>query len=130
MVRRKDETGSGSPAEGGRRPSGTGEPEPTQKPKRFWAQHKAEAVLRLLRGEDIELLSRELGVTAAQLTQWREAFLASGAEGLKKRVSQEDAEVRRLKEMVGEQAMTIELLQEKLVRISSPRPLPHGRSRK
>jgi transposase-like protein len=130
MVRRKDETGSGFPAEGGRWPSGAGGPGPAQKPKRFWAQHKAEAVLRLLRGEDVELLSRELGVTAAQLTQWREGFLASGAEGLKKRESQEDAEVRRLKDMVGEQTMTIELLQEKLVRISSPRPLPHGRSRK
>ena len=33
-------------------------------PKRFWARHKTQAVLRLLRGEDIDLVSRELGVTA------------------------------------------------------------------
>ena len=31
--------------------------------KRFWARHKPQAVPRLLRGEDIDLLSRELGVT-------------------------------------------------------------------
>jgi hypothetical protein len=29
-------------------------------------------VLRLLRGEDLETLSRELGVTAATLSGWRE----------------------------------------------------------
>jgi hypothetical protein len=52
-----------SPVEGGCRPSGTGETKTA--PKRFWAQHKTEAVLRLLRGEDIETLSRELGVTGS-----------------------------------------------------------------
>jgi hypothetical protein len=35
------------------------------------------AVLRLLRGEDLELVSRSLGVTAATLTAWRDAFLAA-----------------------------------------------------
>jgi hypothetical protein len=34
---------------------------------RFFAKRKAEAVLRLLRGESLELLSRELGVTAGKL---------------------------------------------------------------
>jgi len=42
---------------------------------RFSAQRKRDAVLRLLRGEDLEFLSRELGVTAARLSQWREQFL-------------------------------------------------------
>ena len=35
-------------------------------------------LLRLLRGEDLETVSRGLGVTAATLTQWRDAFLAAG----------------------------------------------------
>jgi len=34
---------------------------------RFSARRKTEAVLRLLRGEDLDTLSRELGVTAATL---------------------------------------------------------------
>jgi transposase len=35
-------------------------------------------VLRLLKGEPIELVSRGLGVTAAALSAWRDAFLAAG----------------------------------------------------
>src|SRR5690349_17470626 len=37
---------------------------------RMSRQRKREAVLRLLRGEDLELVSRSLGVTAATLTGW------------------------------------------------------------
>ena len=36
---------------------------------------KRDAVLRLLRGEDLETVSRSLGVTAATLSGWRDAFL-------------------------------------------------------
>ena len=35
-------------------------------------QRKRDAVLRLLRGEDLEMLSRALSVTAATLTTWRD----------------------------------------------------------
>jgi hypothetical protein len=31
-----------------------------------------------LRGEDLETVSRSLGVTAATLSGWRDAFLAAG----------------------------------------------------
>jgi len=44
-------------------------------PKRFWAKHKVQVVLRLLRGEDIDLVSRDIGVPAATLTQWLDTFL-------------------------------------------------------
>ena len=37
--------------------------------QRFPARCKVEIVLRLLRGEDLELLSRELGVTAARISK-------------------------------------------------------------
>ena len=43
---------------------------------------KRDAVLRLLRGEDPELVSRDLGVTAANLTGWRDDFLAAGEAAL------------------------------------------------
>ncbi|MFW5487347.1 MAG: hypothetical protein ACNI3A_02825 [Desulfovibrio sp.] len=49
---------------------------PEAMPKRFWAQHKTE----LLRGEDIKLVSREVGRTAAKLSRWKEAFLAVGEQ--------------------------------------------------
>src|SRR5919202_1742075 len=43
---------------------------------------KRDAVLRLLRGEDLERVSRSLGVTAATLSGWRDAFLAGGEAAL------------------------------------------------
>jgi hypothetical protein len=49
------------------------------------AKRKQGAVLRLLKGEPIELVSRELGVTAAELSAWRDAFLAAGEASLKTR---------------------------------------------
>jgi hypothetical protein len=113
---------------GGRRPIAPGATKAA--PKRFWAQHKTEAVLRLLRGEDIDTLSRELGVTAAKLSQWRDAFLASGADGLKKRSPAEEAEYRRLNEKIGEQTMEIELLREKIRLLEAKDPLGWRRSRK
>ena len=46
---------------------------------RFSARRKTDTVLRILRGEGLELLSRELGVTAATLSGWRDDFLALAA---------------------------------------------------
>jgi transposase len=45
---------------------------------RMSAGRERAAVLRPVRGEDLELVSRELGVTAARLSQWRDTFLAAG----------------------------------------------------
>ena len=39
---------------------------------RFSAGRKRETVLRLLRGEDLESVSRALGITAARASQWRD----------------------------------------------------------
>lgn len=46
---------------------------------RMSRQRKRDAVLRLLRGEDLETVARSLGVTAATLSGWRNAFLAECA---------------------------------------------------
>jgi len=43
--------------------------EQENKPRHFWARGKMAAVFRLLRGQDLKLLSQELGVTAAALSQ-------------------------------------------------------------
>jgi hypothetical protein len=42
------------------------------RPQRFSARRKVEIVLHLLRGEDLEILSGESNVTAAQLSEGRE----------------------------------------------------------
>lgn len=43
--------------------------------RRFSAQRKLAAVTRLLRGEPLESLARELNVTAARLSEWRDRAL-------------------------------------------------------
>ncbi len=83
---------------------------------RFSAKRKKEAVLRLLKGEELDALSRELGVTAAVLSEWREKFLAGAEANLKSREPEPepaDDEVLRLKATVGELMMKNELLAEK-----------------
>jgi hypothetical protein len=105
---------------------------PTPEPRRrMSARRKQETVLRLLRGEDLELLSRQLGVTAAELSGWREAFLAAGEVALKTRPADaRDAEIGRLKEKVGDLTMANELLEAKIERLEIARPLPRRRSRR
>jgi len=92
------------------------------------AGRKREAVLRLLRGEDLELVSRELGVTAAELSGWRDQFLAGGEASLKSRPADaRDAEIGRLKGKVGELTMAAELLEAKIERSETHRPLARRR---
>ena len=99
--------------------------------RRMSARRKQDAVLRLLRGEDLELLSRELAVTAAELSGWRDAFLAGGEASLKSRPADaRDAEIGRLKEKVGDLTMANELLAAKIQHPEAGRPLAHRRSRR
>jgi predicted RNase H-like nuclease (RuvC/YqgF family) len=87
--------------------------------------------MRLVRGEDLELVSRELGVTAARLSQWREQFLAAGQAVLKKRPQEaRDLEIARLQQKLGEVTMDNELLQKKIERLEDGRPLPWRRLRR
>ena len=99
--------------------------------RRMSARRKQDAVLRLLRGEDPELLSRQLGVTAADLSGWRGAFLAAGEVSLKTRPADaRDAEIGRLKAKVGDLTMANELLEAKVERLETSRPLEPRRSRR
>jgi hypothetical protein len=70
------------PSQGARRATGEGRTKAWQKPRRLSAQTKPEVVLRLLRGEALDLLSRALGVPAARITPWREAFRDAGQEAM------------------------------------------------
>jgi hypothetical protein len=105
---------------------------PTPEPRRrMSARRKQEAVLRLLRGEDLELISRALGVTAAELSGWRDQFLAGGEASLKSRPADaRDAAIDRLQAKVGELTMTNELLEVKIERLETHRPLARRRSRR
>src|SRR5215510_3076992 len=118
------------PSQGARRATGEGSKNGGKKPERFSARQKTEIVLRLLRGEALDLVSRELGVPAARLATWREAFLAAGQDALKKQpLDSHDREIGRLREKLGAATMEMELLREKMARLETNHPLRPRRSR-
>ena len=97
---------------------------------RLSRQRKRDAVLRLLRGEDLETVSRVLGVTTATLSAWRDAFLAAGEASLATRPTQgEEIETKRLKAKLGGRLLERELLDAKIAALEANRPLRARRSR-
>ena len=97
---------------------------------RWSSRRKMEVVLRILRGEDLDSLSRELRVTAAALAQWRDQFLASGQAGLRSRETDErDLAISRMKTKIGEITMENELLRERARRAEANSPFASRRSR-
>ncbi len=118
--------------EGGRRPTGVPPGEggvgPLAQGQRWTAARKREVVLRLLRGESLELLSRELGVELYRLEKWRDAALAGMEEALKARNGDPlKAELDNAMKRLGELTMENELL---WARVRRPGPLAKRRSKK
>jgi transposase-like protein len=88
-------------------------------------------VLELLRGADLESVSRRHGVTAAKVSAWRDEFLAGGEAHLKSRETHvNDEETLRLKRVVAEQAVSNELLKEKIRALENSGPLGWWRSKR
>ena len=82
--------------------------------QRWSASRKRDVVLRLLRGESLEALSREAGVEIYRLDAWRERAMAGLELGLKDRHGEPVAEVLdAAKRHIGELSMEIELLRER-----------------
>jgi transposase len=78
---------------------------------RWSARKKADVVMRLLRGESLEEVSRDVKVEAHRLAAWRDDFMASGLEGLKANPRQpEDRRVRELERKVGELTLDNDIL--------------------
>lgn len=102
-----------------------------EKKRRLSARMKQDIVLRVLRGEDLELLSREHEVTAALISQWRDEFLEAGKAALRSRGRNgESPEAANLHKKIGEITMDNELLRDKIRRMESGYPLARRRSRK
>ena len=95
---------------------------------RMSRQRKTAAVLRLLRGEDLETVSRELGVTAATLSGWQDAFLAAGEAALTSRVATgEELASERLKAKLGTALIERDLLNETIAMLEAGRPFARRR---
>jgi transposase len=95
---------------------------------RWTISRKKEVILRLMRGEPIDALSRELGVEVYRLEKWHRKALQGIETALKARegdplAAELDAAMRRL----GEITMENELLRYK---VRKARPLASERSKK
>jgi transposase-like protein len=89
---------------------------------------KRAVVLRLLGGESIELLSRELGVPVYKLERWRTKAEAGLEGALKERETDTaDGELAAAMRRIGELSMENELLRAKMERV--PGPLARRRRR-
>lgn len=85
------------------------------RPKRWSANRKVDVVMRLLRGESLDAVSRETGLPASTLSQWRDAFIETGKEGLKSRTRDPAADAaekerKALLAKIGELSMDNEIL--------------------
>src|SRR3990170_951219 len=79
---------------------------------RWSVRRKTDAVMRLLRGEDLDTVARELRVEAHRLAAWRDEFMAGGAEGLKARPADpSDRRLRDAERQIGRLTMELEVWQ-------------------
>ena len=117
--------------QGGRRPSGVA---PAAVPvagglapgQRWSAARKREVVLRMLRGESVEALARELGAEICRLEKWRDKGLCGIDAALKEREGDPvQAELSAAMRRIGELTMRNELLWQ---RVRTPGPLAKRRS--
>jgi transposase-like protein len=117
---RASNAGAGAPSGGGAGPE-----------RRFSARRKLAAVTRLLRGEPLETLARELSLTVARLSGWRDRALVGAEAAMKERERDgRDEELLRLKAKLGEVTMANELLEQKIAALEGGRPLARRRSRR
>ena len=82
--------------------------------QRWSASRKREVVLRLLRGESLDVVSREVGVELYRLETWKARALAGLELGLKDQAGEPlAAELDAAKRHIGELSMENELLRER-----------------
>jgi transposase len=99
--------------------------------QRWSVGRKREVVLRMLRGESLQELSRELAVEVYRLEQWREQALAGLEAGLKGREDDPlGPELDAAKRHIGELSMENELLRERCRAVEARDPLAAPRWRR
>jgi transposase len=81
-------------------------------PERWSVQRKAELVLRLLRGEGLEGVSRESQVPAHELERWQRIFMDQGKRGLRTKTEPEERELILARAKIGELMMRLELAED------------------
>jgi hypothetical protein len=111
--------------EGARSATGSA-PSAAAEVKRWSAGRKKQVVLRLLRGESVDALSRELAVPIYRLEEWRDRALAGMDVGLKERENDPvEKQLDDANRRIGELVMEVEILHKER---QAKRPLVGRRS--
>jgi transposase-like protein len=105
--------------------------------RNFTADFKASVVQRLLAGESVSGLSREVQIKRQILYRWRDAYREEGLEGLARPRGRPrgpsrrdrpasppagEERIRALERKVGQQALVIDFLQRAFKRVKESRP--------
>jgi hypothetical protein len=110
----------------GARSATEGAPSAAAEVKRWSAQRKKEVVLRLLRGEPVDAISREVSVPIYKLERWRDRALAGIEAGLKERENDPlEKQLDEANRRIGELVMEVEILRKER---QARRPLVGRRS--
>ena len=101
----------------------------SRKRERRMAGFKERAVRRILAGESVSRLSRELKVRRSLLYRWRDAYRKEGAAGfrpigrpewsLEKKAKKAEDRISELECKIGQQAMVIDFLRRAFKRVGS-----------
>lgn len=111
--------------EGARRGTGSA-PSAAAEVKRWSSVRKKQVVLRLLRGESVDALSRELAVPIYRLEEWRDRALVGMDVGLKERENDPvEKQLDDANRRIGELVMEVEILRKER---QAKRPLVGRRS--
>ena len=126
MLKRKDAGGVAPGSLEGARSATGGEPGAAADVKRWSAGRKKAVVLRLLRGEAVDAVSRDVSVPIYKLERWRDRALAGIDAGLKARENDPvERQLDEAKRRIGELVMAVEILQKER---RAKRPLVGRRS--
>lgn len=97
--------------------------------QRWTASRRRDVVLRLVRGESLDAVSRDTAVEIYRLEQWKSRALAAMETGLRERGGDpRDAELEEAQKKIGELSMEVELLRKRCQRQGAP--FSQGRLRK
>lgn len=111
--------------EGARSATGSA-PSAAAEVKRWSAGRKKQVVLRLLRGESVDAVSREVAVPIFRLEEWRDRALAGIDTGLKERENDPvEKQLDDANRRIGELVMEVEILRKER---QAKRPLVGRRS--
>jgi transposase-like protein len=80
--------------------------------KRWSAKKKTELILLILRGEDIETVSRENNIGMSELIEWRDQFIESGMKGLQKNTDT-NPEIVEYQKLLAKTQVELEILKKK-----------------